>query len=120
MKIMDIQAQRQKRLAELLKSKREDMGLSQRAMASRLGFRQATIYQWESQKADPDVASLEKIARFFGMTMDELWKYLNGEDVDRPSDKLDLKKMLQALDAMPKSDVIELVNAGVQKLAQAS
>lgn len=112
-------AQRRQRLAKLLKSKREEMELSQRGMAGLLGFRQATIHQWESGKTEPDVASLEKIAQFFGYTMEDFWAYLGGNDIDKSS-KWDLTRILNALDAMPPSDVATIVSAGAQKLAKAN
>jgi transcriptional regulator with XRE-family HTH domain len=116
---MDIQAQRRQRLAKLLKSKREELGLNQREMGRLLGFRQATLSQWELAKTEPDITSLEKIAKFFGYTMEELWTYLDGKDSDKTS-KWDLNKILSALDTMPRSEVATIVNAGVQKLAQVS
>jgi transcriptional regulator with XRE-family HTH domain len=117
---MDIQARRRQRLAKLIKSKREDMGLSQRAMALKLGFRQATIHQWESGRTEPDVSSLEKIADFLGYAMDELWIYLDGNDKNSTSQNWDLDKILNAIDKMPSNQVALIVSAGAQKLAQAS
>jgi transcriptional regulator with XRE-family HTH domain len=116
---MDIQAQKRQKLAKLLKSKREQLELSQREMARQMGFRQGTLSQWELSKADPDLTSLAKIAKFFGYTMEEFWAYLEGKDTDRTS-TWDVNKMLSILDTMPRSEVATIVNAGVQKLARAS
>jgi transcriptional regulator with XRE-family HTH domain len=110
---------RNQRLSKLLKSKREELSLNQREMAKLLGFRQATLSQWESGKAEPDVASLEKIAKFFGYAMEDFWAYLDGKDIIKNS-KWDLNRILTALDAMPPSDVAKIVSAGAQKLANAS
>lgn len=107
---------RRRRLAKLLKSKRDELDLSQRGLAARLGFRQATIHQWESEKADPDVDSLEKIAEFCGYSMQELWSYLNGND--RALDKWDLNKVLKVIDSMPREDVAKIGSMVMQKLAQ--
>jgi transcriptional regulator with XRE-family HTH domain len=110
---------RNQRLSKLLKSKREEMALNQREMAKLLGFRQATLSQWESGKAEPDVASLEKIAKFFGYTMEDFWAYLDGNDISKNS-KWDLNRILTALDAMPPSDVATILSASAQKLAKVS
>jgi transcriptional regulator with XRE-family HTH domain len=115
-KIMD---NRNQRLSKLLKSKREEMDLNQREMARLLGFRQATLSQWESGKAEPDVASLEKIAKFFGYAMEDFWAYLDGKDLSK-SLKWDLNRILNALDALPPSDVATIVSVGAQKLAKTS
>jgi transcriptional regulator with XRE-family HTH domain len=109
---------RRRRLSQLLKSKREELDLSQRGLAESLGYRQGTIHQWEAEKADPDVESLENIAEFCGYSMQELWSYLNGND--RALEKWDTKKILNALDTMQSSDLAIVGSAVMQKLAQAS
>jgi transcriptional regulator with XRE-family HTH domain len=112
-------SQRKQRLAKLLKSKREALGLNQREMSSLIGFRQATLSQWESAKSEPDIASLEKIAQYFGYTMEELWMYLDGKGTEKAS-AWDMTKILNALDSMPPNEIATIVSVGAQKLAQAS
>jgi transcriptional regulator with XRE-family HTH domain len=116
---MDTQTQRRQRLSKLLKSKREELSLSQRDLGKLLGVRQATIHLWEAQKANTDVESLEAIAKYFGYTMEEFWTYLDGNGGESNS-TWDIDKILGVLDTMPRSDVAKIVNAGVQKLAEVS
>jgi transcriptional regulator with XRE-family HTH domain len=113
------QTQRRQRLSALLKSKRQELGLSQRDLGKQLGFRQATIHLWEAQKGDTDIASLEKIAKFFGYSTNELWTYLEGTAGDSSS-SWDVEKILGVLDTMQPSDLAKIGSVVMQKLAKAS
>ncbi len=55
-----------------LKELRESKGLSQKALANKLGVSQSTVGMWESQKREPNFSTTEEIANFFGVTIDYL------------------------------------------------
>ena len=55
-----------------LKELRESKGLSQKALANKLGVSQSTVGMWESQKREPNFSTTEEIANFFGVTIDNL------------------------------------------------
>lgn len=55
-----------------LKELREKAGLSQSALAKRLGFAQSTIGMWESGKNKPEFDTLTQIADFFRVSVDYL------------------------------------------------
>lgn len=55
-----------------LKELREKAGLSQSALAKRLGFAQSTIGMWESGKNKPEFDTLTQIADFFHVSVDYL------------------------------------------------
>ena len=51
---------------------REKAGLSQTEVAKALGVNQASVSYWESGKTQPRSAQLLKIAKLYGVTVDEL------------------------------------------------
>jgi transcriptional regulator with XRE-family HTH domain len=115
---MQVKVQAQlERLANLIKSRREELGISQADLARRLGVTQVAVLRWEKARTMPDMINVTKLAHFVGLSTEELWAYLEGND---GVEKINIERMLSALDTMPPSDVLKLVNAGVQKLAQAS
>ena len=59
-----------------LKELRENVGLSQYAFAERFGVSQSTVGNWEAGKREPNFETMQRIADFFGVTVD----YLLGRD----------------------------------------
>ena len=60
---------------------RKIKGLTQESFANEVGVSRQSVYKWESGQSYPDVEKLLKIARTFGVTVDDM---LNDEmDVDR-------------------------------------
>ncbi len=60
---------------------RKIKGLTQESFAAEIGVSRQSVYKWESGQSYPDVEKLLKIARTFGVTVDDM---LNDEmDVDR-------------------------------------
>lgn len=59
-------------LAEQLKTLRKEKNISQEKLAAFLGISYQAISKWENGNAYPDIQLLPDIARFFGITIDEL------------------------------------------------
>lgn len=59
-----------------LKELRENIGLSQYTFAEKFGVSQSTVGNWEAGKREPNFATMQRIADFFGVTVD----YLLGRD----------------------------------------
>lgn len=55
-----------------LKELRENLGLSQRALAVKLGVSQSTVGMWESSQREPNFKTIEELANFFDVTTDYL------------------------------------------------
>jgi len=55
-----------------LKEIREEKGVSQTELAIEIGVRQQTISQYELGITEPDIATIKKLCRFFGVTADYL------------------------------------------------
>lgn len=65
------------RLVEL----RKENGLSQEALAARLGVSRQAISKWERAEASPDTDNLIALATLYGMTLDELLHKVNNEEL---------------------------------------
>lgn len=59
---------------ERLRRMRERIGISRRVLSERCGMSKNVISMYERGEKEPVASSLEKLADFFGMTMDDLWK----------------------------------------------
>ena len=57
-----------KRIALLRKEK----GLTQEELASHMGVSPQAVSKWENDQTCPDISALPKLARLFGVTVDEL------------------------------------------------
>lgn len=59
-------------LNEKLKLLREEKGLTQEELAEALFVSRTAISKWESGRGCPSIDSLKAIAKYFGVTIDEL------------------------------------------------
>lgn len=57
---------------ELLKEKREKLGLSQSMVASKINTSHQNISRWESGKVLPSIDFCVKLADLYGVSLDEL------------------------------------------------
>lgn len=76
------------KLGSTVRRLREAKGLSLRAIADQSGFSASFISQVENDQASPSIASLERIAGAFGLTLAGFFQQLDGRDpaarVDEP------------------------------------
>lgn len=82
------------RLANL----REKKGLSQAALADKIGKSQSSIAMWETNKRRVPDDALKDLADFYGVTID----YLMGRDVPRWATEEDVIKVERFLDEQTK------------------
>ncbi len=59
-------------IAEIIRQKRTEMGISQEALAERMGVTVQAVSKWENGLSCPDIAVVPDIADFFGVTVDYL------------------------------------------------
>ena len=59
--------------AHILKSLRNERGLSQQALADQLGIKRSTIGNYEQGTRSPDMETLEAIADYFNVDLDYLY-----------------------------------------------
>lgn len=59
-------------LGERIQSLRKSRRLTQAALGELMGVTSAAVYKWEQNIATPELPILRRLARLFGMTLDEL------------------------------------------------
>ena len=62
-------------LGENLFQARKKKGLSQEAVAEKLGVSRQTIPKWETDETLPDIRQAKKLAVLYGLTLDELIEF---------------------------------------------
>ena len=62
-------------LGENLFQARKKKGLSQEAVAEKLGVSRQTISKWETGETLPDIRQAKKLAVLYGLTLDELIEF---------------------------------------------
>lgn len=73
-------------MVENLKKLRNELGISQQALAEKIGVSQQSINKYENHGVEPDITTLISIADFFNVTVDYL--------IGRASDKSDIPDKL--------------------------
>ena len=82
-----------KRIAHLRKEK----GLTQEELAQHMGISPQAVSKWENDQTCPDISALPKLARLFGVTVDELLEGRETLPAVRmlpPEERKDIKDML--------------------------
>lgn len=82
-----------KRIAFLRKEK----GLTQEELAQHMGISPQAVSKWENDQTCPDISALPKLARLFGVTVDELLEGREETPAVRmlpPEQRKDIKDML--------------------------
>lgn len=77
-KIIIIESKRShamKSIGQKIRSLRKNKNLTQEQLAEALSVSSQSVSKWENNVSTPDVALLPIIARYFGITMDELFNY---------------------------------------------
>lgn len=59
---------------EYLKKLRREKGLSQDALSEILGISRQSISKWEQGNSSPDIENTEKLARYYGVSIDSIVK----------------------------------------------
>ncbi len=85
-------------IGEIIKTKREELGMTQQEIAEKLFVSRQTVSRWESGSRCPDLITAKKIANVLGITVDDL---VPSEDLANYTPVKDkppvLNKMLAAL-----------------------
>ena len=64
-----------------LKKLRKEKGLTQQFLAEKFGLSQQSIYKYEKNRAEPDIATLKELAEFFDTSVDYL---VGASDIQEP------------------------------------
>jgi transcriptional regulator with XRE-family HTH domain len=79
-------------------------GISQEALAAKMGVAANTISRWETGTYEPTLNDLEKLARFFGKSIVQFFPQVEAQD--QRSQKVDA--LLRAAEALQQDDLDEL------------
>ena len=93
---------------ENLKKLRTSRGLSQVDLAEAIGVVQGTIYFWENGKTEPTGNYLIGLAKFFGVTIDEL---MGVAPLAANADLLELNSIIRGMSEENKKLCLELIKA---------
>jgi len=77
---------------ENLKKLREEAGLSQQKLANQLGLTQQSIYSYENDVYEPDIATLKQMALYFDTSVDYLIGNTEIKNKIEKVEKYDLNK----------------------------
>src|SRR5688500_20385868 len=102
--LMDLLDHVAARIKDLRVSYNSGEGLSQEALAAHLKIAPNTISRWETGTYRPSLKDLERISRFFGVSM---MSFFPEEMVDDDDDE-NLKALLRAAKRTKQSDLVEL------------
>ena len=78
-----------------------------------LGVTQYTLNRWINRVHFPNIASLRKIANYMGITLDELYKYLDQEEKVSRNTALSVYPYIKDL---PKEELVKLLKLMVDLL----
>lgn len=101
-------------LADFLKSKCKEMGLSLRALSVKAGLSPSTLRNIINRNYEPTIFTLNRLADFLGVKRQYIW-YLAGllEDMDYSTDEISdplLRHQFIEADALTETDRILVVN----------
>ena len=90
---------------ERIESLRKSKGLSQGKLEKQLGFSNGSISKWKN--STPKVERLQKLAEFFGVSVEYLMT--GKEDEQKEKDNTDLKQKYRELEELLRSDSMKPV-----------
>ena len=63
---------RNKSMAEVISSRRKELGMTQKELAEKLNITDKAVSKWERGIACPDTAAIPKLAQILGISIEEL------------------------------------------------
>ena len=90
-----------------LRELRNNSGLTQNAIATKLGVSGQTILNWENGIYEPKISQLIQLADLFNVSVDYL--------IERKPDNKKLDDIFNALESIPKEDFIEFIRKSLSK-----
>ncbi len=90
-----------------LRELRNESGLTQNELASRLGVSGQTILNWENGIYEPKISQLIQLADLFNVTVDYL--------IERPNNEKEIGNILKALERIPRENIINFIKQELLK-----
>lgn len=92
------------KIRDLRKSYNGGVGLTQEELAKKIDVTTNTVSRWETTTYKPSIDDLEKIARFFGISILEFFP----QNEDRTTTDSRIMGLLRAAKELPQEDIEEL------------
>ena len=105
---MDVQ------IANRLAERRREAGLSQEALAGKLGVSRQAVSKWERSEASPDTDNLIALAQLYGVTLDELLYGTGARNVEDAQNCAEKSAEDAGEAAEPETDAAEQSEQGKQ------
>ncbi len=106
------------KLADNIKKLREDKGFLQKQVASEIGLKPAHYNKLEKGIVEPSVDILDKMAKFYGLTIDQI-VHLEGnvpkEVTIEDKGLIEQVKLIQELDEKDKDTVFNIIDTMLTK-----
>jgi len=103
-------------LADLLKSKRAEKGMTQKELAEAVGISVSALKQYESGRQEPPLSKMKLIAAALDMSANDIWSELSGGNASdeslRPTVLQDVKDFVET----GTTDQLKQVQAFVEKM----
>lgn len=90
-----------------LRELRNESGLTQNEIATRLGVSGQTILNWENGIYEPKISQLIQLADLFNVTVDYL--------IERPNNEKEIGNILRALERIPRENIINFIKQELLK-----
>ena len=90
-----------------LRELRNERGLTQNELASRLGVSGQTILNWENGIYEPKISQLIQLADLFNVTVDYL--------IERPNNEKEIGNILKVLERIPRENIINFIKQELLK-----
>lgn len=107
-------------LGDQLTKLRKNNGLTQEALAKKLGIPRSTYSNYENGKREPDIETIRKIASFFGVSTDFLLGYTNDPHPKKASEmtEVEIEDFINNPKIRPKYKGRELTPQEIEKVSK--
>ncbi len=100
---------------ERLKTLRKRKRISQEELGSLMGVSGVAVHKWETSQSEPNLESLQKLAVFFGVSLDELC----GTGAYKPASADNVTMLTRAFRQLTAEEQTKLLNVGKALFAHA-
>ncbi len=101
--------------SERLKTLRKRKRISQEELGGLMGVTGVAVHKWETRQCEPNLETLQKLATFFGVSLDELCGIGEG----RPDQTDNVAMMTRAFRQLTSEEQTKLLNVGKALFEQA-
>jgi transcriptional regulator with XRE-family HTH domain len=96
------------KIGRLIKTLRENDGLTQSELAKKAGLTQAAISQFEEGKRIPSTKALHKIADGLGVSLEVLLCDPQGQDSDNPEKEMAIRQLVSLVEGWSPEKIMNL------------